>query len=74
MTGDPRPSLVARYGSHAAFIEQARLAADKAVATHLLLAEDSGPVVAARCALYDRIMTHEPEDISCGYMRPFSFN
>jgi hypothetical protein len=72
--GDPRPSIEARYGSRAAFLKKVQLAADHAVAAHLLLAEDSDAVVTAQGAFYDRILAHEPEDMSCGYMWPITFN
>ena len=68
--GDPRPSLAARYASRAAFVEQTRLAANKAVAAHELLAEDIDGVVAIQAAFYDRIMAHSPDDMSCKYLWP----
>lgn len=68
--GDPRPSLEARYGSRSAFVEQTRSAANKAVATHELLAEDVDGVVALQAAFYDRIMAHSPNDMTCKYLWP----
>ena len=72
--GDPRPSLEARYGSRAAFTEKTRAAASRAIAAHLLLAEDADRIVAAQAAFYDRIMTHSPSDMSCKYLWPIPFN
>ena len=72
--GDPRPSLEARYGSRATFLKKAQLAADHAVAAHLLLPEDVDPVVTTQGALYDRIMARAPDDMTCGYMWPFPVN
>ncbi len=73
-TGDTRPSLEARYESRADFIKKARVAAEKAVADHLLLAEDEARVIDAQATLYDRILARGPNDMSCAYMWPFSFN
>ena len=68
--GDPRPSLEARYGSRAAFIEQTRSAANKTVEAHQLLAEDVDGLVAMQIAFYDRIMAHSPSDMTCKYLFP----
>jgi Alpha/beta hydrolase domain len=68
--GDSRPSLEARYGSRSAFVEQTRSAANNAVATHELLAEDVDGVVALQAAFYDRIMAHSPNDMTCKYLWP----
>ena len=69
-TGDPRPSLEARYASRAAFIEKTRLAANKAVLAHELLAEDVDGLVAMQAAFYDRIMAHSSDDKTCKYLWP----
>jgi hypothetical protein len=68
--GDPRPSIEARYSSRAAFIEQTRSAANKAVAAHELLVEDVDRVVAMQATFYDRIMAHSPNDMTCKYLWP----
>lgn len=71
---DPRPSLQARYASRSDFINKTRSAADQAVAAHLLLAEDEDRVVNAQGALYDRILTLAPGNMSCSYLWPVAFN
>ncbi len=43
---DPRPSLEERYGSHAAYVEQFAAAAQKLVATRLLLKDDAERLIA----------------------------
>lgn len=68
--GDPRPSLQARYGSRAAFINKTRSAATKAVAANLLLAEDVDGLIAMQAAFYDRIMARSPNDMTCKYLWP----
>ncbi|WP_424360596.1 alpha/beta hydrolase domain-containing protein [Methylocystis parvus] len=45
-TGDPRPSLVERYGSRAYFVATMRVVADKLVKERLLLKEDADAYVA----------------------------
>ena len=67
---DPRPSLEARYASRAAFVEQTRSAANKAVLAHELLAEDVDGLVAMQAAFYDRIMAHSSDDKTCKYLWP----
>jgi hypothetical protein len=39
--GDPRPSLEERYGTHDAYVEKLRAAAEDLVKARLLLAEDA---------------------------------
>jgi len=51
--GDPRASLLARYGSKAAFIARTRTAAQDLVTRRLLLAEDVAPFVAQAEAAAD---------------------
>jgi len=72
-TGDPRPSLAARYASKSVFLDRTRQAAHKAVEARQLLAEDVDAVVAAQSAFYDRIMAHSPSDVSCRYIWPVEF-
>jgi len=45
--GDPRPSLVERYGSRAYFVATMRVVADRLVRARLLLSEDADAYVAA---------------------------
>jgi hypothetical protein len=49
-TGDPRPSLEERYGSHEAYVEQIREAASALVAERLLLPDDADRLVAIAAA------------------------
>lgn len=59
-TGDPRPSLEARYTSREDYIEQVRAAAEQLVAERFLLAEDVDLVV-DNCALrYDEALRVGP--------------
>ena len=44
-TGDPRPSLEERYGSHAGYVDVVKKAADKALAARFLLPEDAERLV-----------------------------
>jgi hypothetical protein len=67
---DPRPSIEARYASRAAFVEQTRSVANKAVAAHELLAEDVAGLIAMQAAFYDRIMARSPGDMTCKYLWP----
>ena len=45
-TGDPRPSLEERYGTHAAYVRGVRASAQQLVRARLLLAEDAERIVA----------------------------
>lgn len=49
-SGDPRPSLEERYGSHGAFVDAVKAAADKAVAERFLLRADADRLVAEAAA------------------------
>jgi hypothetical protein len=46
-SGDPRPSLEERYGTHAAYVRGVRASAEKLVRERLLLREDAERIVAA---------------------------
>ena len=46
-TGDPRPSLEERYGSHAAYVARVEAATAALVGARLLLAEDADRIRAA---------------------------
>jgi len=67
-SGDPRPSIEARYPTADAFIAKVRIAASQQVAAGFLLPDDVDRAVAENVALYDRIMAHSPEDLSCRYL------
>jgi hypothetical protein len=45
-SGDPRPSLEERYGTHAAYVRGVRASAEKLVRERLLLPEDAARIVA----------------------------
>jgi hypothetical protein len=49
-SGDPRPSLEERYGTHEKYVELVKAAAAKAVADRFLLAEDADKLVAQAAA------------------------
>ena len=68
--GDPRPSIEARYPSRDDFVAKVRRAARRQVAAGFLLAGDVERAVAENTALYDRVMAHLPEDLSCDYLFP----
>jgi hypothetical protein len=68
MNGDPRPSIESRYGTRGAYIAAVRAAAKDQVAAGFLLPEDVERAVSENVGLYDRIMTHLPDDQSCQYL------
>ena len=49
-TGDPRPSLTERYGTHAGYVAAATAAATNAVAQGFLLQADADDLIAAAAA------------------------
>jgi hypothetical protein len=67
-SGDPRPSLQARYTNRAAYEAKVRLAATDVVALGFLLPEDIDALVEEAGEFYDRIMAHDPADRSCDYL------
>jgi Alpha/beta hydrolase domain len=67
-SGDPRPSLQARYANRAAYEAKVRSAAAAIVAQGFLLAEEVDALVDEAGSLYDRIMAHDPADHSCDYL------
>ncbi len=67
-SGDPRPSLEARYGSRAAYEEKVRAAAADVVRRGFLLPQDVDALVSEAGGLYDRIMARDPADRSCRYL------
>jgi hypothetical protein len=67
-TGDPRPSLEARYANRAAYEEKVRAAAGDVVRRGFLLPQDVDPLVSEAGGLYDRIMARDPADRSCRYL------
>jgi hypothetical protein len=66
--GDPRPSIEARYGNREAFIAKVREAARLNVSQGFMRAEEVDAVVAAQANLFDRIMAHDPGDLSCQFL------
>ena len=67
-SGDPRPSLEARYVSRAAYEEKVRAAAADVVRRGFLLPQDVDALVGEAGGLYDRIMARDPADRSCRYL------
>jgi hypothetical protein len=67
-SGDPRPSLQARYANRAAYEAKVRSAAAAVVALGFLLPEDVDVLVDEAGGLYDRIKAHDPADRSCDYL------
>jgi len=67
-SGDPRPSLAARYASRAAYEEKVRAAATDVVRSGFLLPQDVDVLVSDAGGLYDRIMARDPADRSCRYL------
>jgi hypothetical protein len=69
-SGDPRPSLAARYPTRAAYVAKVRAAAATQVKAGFLLPEDVERAVSENVGLYDRILAHDPKDRSCAYLFP----
>ena len=67
-SGDPRPSLQARYPTRQAYLARLHAATTRAVATGLLLREDVDGAVRENLGLYDRILAHDPADTRCLYL------
>ena len=67
-SGDPRPSLEARYPNRDAYVAAVRAAAAQQVSAGTLLAEDVERAVNNNVGLYDRIMARMPGDASCSYL------
>ena len=63
-SGDPRPSLQARYANRAVYEAKVRSAAAGVVALGFLLPEEVDALVDEAGSLYDRIMAHDPADHS----------
>ncbi|MDP6953099.1 MAG: alpha/beta hydrolase domain-containing protein [Alphaproteobacteria bacterium] len=68
--GDPRLLLAARYADRAAYESAVTEAAEALVARRLLLASDVPAITARLGAFYDRVMAHDPDDMSCEYLAP----
>jgi hypothetical protein len=68
VAGDPRPSLESRYLTREDFIAKVRAAAAKEIAGGYLLPEDVERAVSENVGLYDRILAHDPGDMSCQYL------
>jgi hypothetical protein len=66
--GDPRPSLEVRYATREDLAAKLRDAANQQVSTGFLLEEDVERAITENLGLYDRILTHDPNDPSCRYL------
>ncbi|HVJ53552.1 MAG TPA: alpha/beta hydrolase domain-containing protein [Aliidongia sp.] len=69
-SGDPRPSLAARYRDRADYEQRLRQAAARVVGEGFLPADEVDLLVKQNGDLYDRIMAHDPADRSCAYLFP----
>lgn len=67
-SGDPRPSLEARYPNREAYLAAVRAAAAQQVSAGLLLEEDVERAVSNNVGLYDRLLARDPGDASCNYL------
>lgn len=68
LSGDPRPSLEARYPTRDSFVAKATAAAEAQIRAGFLLPEDRTRAIDENVGLYDRIMSHSPDDQSCAYL------
>jgi hypothetical protein len=66
-SGDPRPSLEARYASRADYEDGIQASAAALVEQGFLLAEDVPEITLRAGALYERVRAHDPADLSCAY-------
>jgi hypothetical protein len=66
-TADPRPSLETRYASRAEYESGIEAAAAALVDQDFLLAEDVPEITVRAGAFYERVLAHEPGDLSCAY-------
>ena len=67
-SGDPRPSLAARYADRAAYEAKVRSAAAHVVDQGFLLREDADALVRDAAGLYDRLAARDPADPGCRYL------
>ena len=67
-SGDPRPSLEARYGGRTDYEEKVRAKAAETVKRRFLLLEEVDVLVREAGDLYDRIKAHDPADPGCKYL------
>jgi len=67
-SGDPRPSLQARYPTRETYLAKLHAAAEEEVASGFLLPEDLERAIRENLGLYERILAHEPSDPSCAYL------
>jgi hypothetical protein len=68
--GDPRASIMARYGSKNGYADAIAEAADGLVRDGFLLADDVPELTAIALRRFDKISRHESEDLSCDYSLP----
>jgi hypothetical protein len=66
-TGDPRPSLAARYRSRADYESRVKAAAEGLAQERLLLEPEIAPITARAGAFYNRLLEHQPDDSTCAY-------
>ena len=68
VSGDPRPSLAARYRDRSDYEARLRASAAGAVGQGFLLAGEVDALVTEGGGLYDRLMARQPADASCQYL------
>lgn len=66
-TGDPRPSLAARYASRDDYRMAIEAAARALAADGFLLEDDLAEITERAVAFRDRVIEHDPTDPSCAY-------
>ena len=67
-TGDPRSSLEVRYANRIDYVGKVRRAADSVVRRGYLLKEEVGALMHEAGELYDRVIAHDPADMSCAFL------
>ena len=67
-SGDPRPSLEARYPTRDVYIAKVRAAVAREVDAGFLLPEDVERTIKENVGLYDRIMARDTKDKGCQYL------
>jgi hypothetical protein len=67
--GDPRLSILERYGTRARFLERTKAAADELGTRGFLLAEDMGAILRRAGSLYDAL-TDQNARRNCAFGTP----
>lgn len=67
---EPRLSIEERYADRAAFVAATRKALERQVTEGFLASDELDARLEERSGMYDRVMAHDPNDTSCGYIFP----